>query len=384
MRVVNGLSPWDSDVSLGTLIPAVDPAGLTQVAGLLATRGLGLDADIEVFVTAHADGRLIGCMGLAGVVVKCAAIDEDAQGAGIAARLMERLNYEALDRGRANLFVFTTPCNRAVFETLGFTTLAHTSRAVLLENTPFGLADYRRELRRHRRAADRVGAIVLNANPFTLGHRHLVSIAADALDVLHVFVVAEDASLFGTDERLRLVRAGVAELGLGDRVVVHPGSRYIVSRATFPDYFLTRESERDDAAAGLDLQLFRTAIAPELGVTDRFVGTEPYSAVTAAYNDQMRRWLAAPVMPTPSPLQLRPPSLASTPTPGLRRQADAPAITVHEVPRLELDGMPISASRVRDAIGAGDLNAAARLVPTPTLESIRTLFFADSQEPSCE
>lgn len=367
------------DLRLDTMHPSSDPEGLDEVEGLLRSVGLGLDPDIELFVTARtrrergtADqvglgdrGRLVGCMGLAGSVVKCSAIEPAAQGAGVAGRLMERLSYEALDRDRSPLFVFTTPCNREVFERLGFTTLAQVpGRAVLLENTPFGLADYRRRLRALRRPGRRVGAVVLNANPFTLGHRHLLATAGAEVDVLHVFVVAEDASLFAADVRLRLVRAGVAqlsaELGLGERIQVHPGSPYIVSRATFPAYFLPDADARADAAAGLDLQLFRDAIAPELGVTDRYVGTEPLSAVTASYNTQMRHWLQA--------------------APG-EGPCSGPPIRVHEIARRELDGRPISASRVRAAIGAGDLATIARLVPSPTLADIEQRFFT-THEPT--
>lgn len=367
----SGTSARSGDLRLDTMHPSSDPDGLQEVEGLLHSVGLRLDPDVELFVTArahagsfdHADhgerGRLVGCMGLAGSVVKCSAIEPAAQGAGVAGRLMERINYEALDRGRSPLFVFTTPCNREVFERLGFMTLAQVpGLAVLLENTPFGLADYRRRLRALRRPGRRIGAVVLNANPFTLGHRHLVATAAADVDVLHVFVVAEDASLFGADVRLRLVRAGVAELsadlGLGDRITVHPGSPYIVSRATFPAYFLHDQDARADAAAGLDLQLFRDAIAPELGITDRYVGTEPLSAVTASYNAQMRRRLQDEPGAAPG---------------------SSPPIRVHEIPRRELDGHPMSASRVRAAIAAGDLSTIARLVPAPTLTEIERRFF---------
>ncbi len=75
----------------------------------------------------------------------------------------------------------------------------------------------------------------MNANPFTLGHRHLVEQAAAQCDALHLFVVREDASFFPFSARLEMVRAGVAHL---PNVVVHEGSQYIISRATFPAYFL--------------------------------------------------------------------------------------------------------------------------------------------------
>lgn len=324
-----------------------DQAAMADVRALLATSGLGLDADVELFATARdRSGRIVACLGLAGDVVKCAATDPRAQGEGVSARLMQRVTDAAADRGHTHLFAFTKPANREILVGLGFRPLAETPEAVLLENTPFGLSGYVARLAGLRRPGRRIGAVVLNANPFTLGHRYLVERAASESDVLHVFVVGEDASEFGADERLALVRAGIAELGLGGRVVVHPGSRYIVSRATFPNYFLQREAERASAAAGLDLQLFRTAIAPALGITDRFVGSEPLSAVTSAYNREMRHWLAE----APSP---------------------APPIAVHEIERLRFDGRPISASRVRAALASGDLDALAGLVPAPTLAHIR-------------
>ena len=48
--------------------------------------------------------------------------------------------------------------------------------------------------------------------------------------------------------------------------------------------------------------------------------------------------------------------------------------------RLELDGEPISASRVRAALEAGDEETVARLVPAPTLAHLRSQFFSDRQE----
>lgn len=335
--------------AIGLVDAARDARGLEQVRGLLKASGLGLDADVELFATARdASGRLLACLGLAGDVVKCAASAPEVRGEGVTARLMQRILDEASDRGRTHLFAFTRPGNRAILEGLGFHALAVTDDAVLLENTPFGLSSYVAGLARLRRPGRRIGGVVLNANPFTLGHRYLVERAASECDALHVFVVGEDASAFDAATRLRLVREGIAGLDLGEQVVVHPGSRYIVSRATFPNYFLAREDARASAAAGLDLQLFRTAIAPALGITDRFVGTEPLSPVTAAYNAEMRWWLAE------APL-------------------DAPPIAVHEVARLEVDGESVSASRVRQGLASGDLDAVARLVPGPTLAHLRSL-----------
>lgn len=340
----------DGELTIGTVQPDGDPAGAAEIRDLLDRLGLGLDADIELFVTARRDGRLVGCLGLAGGVLKCAGCDEAAQGDGVLARVMERMNYEALDRGRGHLFAFTRPAKRAVFESLGFTFLAEVPDAVLLENTPFGLPRYLRALEDLALDGDRIGGIVLNANPFTLGHRYLVEYAASQVDALHVFVVSEDASFFPEHDRYHLVRTGVAELGMPERIRVHRGGRYVVSRATFPNYFIAGGEARARAAAGLDLQLFRDHIAPILGITDRFVGTEPLSPVTASYNAEMRHWLE------------------EAPCAG-------PPIAVHEIPRRTSGPEVISASRVRALIEAHDLAAIEPLVPRPTFDHIAKTYF---------
>lgn len=345
-----------SGLRLGVLPVTGEPARLREVRDLLAANDLLIDEDVEFFVTAHLGPELVACVGLAGSVIKCLSAAASVQGQGVAAPLMQRIFYEAVDRGRGTLFAFTKPCNRLTLESLGFTFLAEVpGAAVLLENSPFALELYLDELRALREPGDRVGAVVLHANPFTLGHLHLLRIAAKQVDVLHVFVVAEHApGAFPAEVRLRLVREGVADAGIAN-IRVHRGSRYIVSRATFPNYFLAKEDTRAQAAAGLDLQLFRRHIGPALGVTDRFVGTEPLSAVTASYNVEMRRWLQ-------------------------EAPSDSPPIRVHEVPRVYLDGGPVSASRVRAALEAGDEETVARLVPAPTLAHLRSRFVSDRQE----
>lgn len=158
----------------------------------------------------------MACVGLAGSVIKGLSAAASVQGQGVAAPLMQRMFYEAVDRGRGTLFAFTKPCNRLTLESLGFTFLAEVpGAAILLENSPFALELYLDELRAMREPGDRVGAVVLHANPFTLGHLHLLRTAAEQVDVLHVFVVAEHApGAFPADVRLRLVREGVADAGI--------------------------------------------------------------------------------------------------------------------------------------------------------------------------
>ena len=132
-------------------------------------------------------------------------------------------------------------------------------------------------------------ALVMNANPFTLGHQYLVEKAASECDTLHLFIVSEDASLVPFPVRKRLVLAGTSHL---PNVICHDSGPYIISGATFPSYFLKDEDMVIKSHAGLDITLF-IQIAKALSVTSRFAGDEPYSHVTRIYNQIMAERLPA-------------------------------------------------------------------------------------------
>ena len=177
------------------------------------------------------------------------------------------------------------------------------------------------------------GVVVMNCNPFTLGHRYLIEQAAKQVERLFVMVVREDCSLFAYTERKAMVEQGVAHL---KNVTVIDGSEYAISQATFPTYFLKRLDDAADTQMLLDLDLFRRHIAPALGATVRFVGTEPTDQLTRRYNQLMHEVLA----------------------------------DVREIARLEKEGNAVSASRVRKAMEQGDMSTIRQLVPPTTLPYI--------------
>lgn len=333
---------------VSTIDPKTDVLTMRRVRKLLTQAGLGWDNDIEIVAVAREGLEVVACMGLAGRILKCSAVRPDHRGENLAGKLVTELTHYAVERGRTHLFLFTKPSNREVFEGVGFHMLAEVPRMVcVMENDPHGIESYVAQLAKHRVPGKEIAGIVLNANPFTLGHQHLVKTAAAECDHVHVFVVREDASLFAYDDRLALVRAGIAEIKDATKVTVHPGSDYIVSRATFPSYFLKDAADLNTAATGLDLQLFRNYIAPALGIRHRYVGTEPFSAITNLYNNEMHRWLEQ----EPSP---------------------QPTIEVHEVRRIGKDaGTPIiSATEIRRLLAANRLGRIKELVPRPTYDLI--------------
>lgn len=303
-----------------------------QLEAFLAGCGLDFDARAEYTAMLVDDGEIVAAGSLDGMTVKCVAVSPDRQGEGLAARVMTELRREAWARGHGRLMLYTKPRNRVMFAELGFSPLAETRDCLLMESGRGGLERFLAGL---PGAEGVTGCIVANANPFTLGHRHLIERALDACDTLRVFILSEDKSLFSPDVRMALARAGCAELS---RVSFHFTGPYLVSSATFPDYFLRDRQIVDRAFCELDVAMFGERIAPKMGITRRFVGTEPEDGVTRQYNECLKERL-----------------------PGC-------GVEVVELPRREADGQVISAGRVRALYREGRMEALRPLVPETTFE----------------
>ena len=257
-----------------------------QVENFLATNGLRLEVVDNYFCVLDEDGSIVAGAGLKGDVIKCVAVDASARSRGLVAPLVSHIIAQASADGIINLKVFTKPENEAIFTSLGFHTIASAPLAILMENG-HGLEDYLAGVTCHsERSEESSGVVIMNANPFTLGHRYLVEKASEQVEKLFVIPVKEDVSLFPYDERLEMIRSGCRDLA-----TVLEGSDYQISAATFPTYFLKDLTEASETQMRLDLDLFARHIAPALGVTVRFVGTEPSDPLTARYNELMKEVL---------------------------------------------------------------------------------------------
>ena len=296
------------------------------------------DADCTALLSSDG-GALLACGSVSGRVLKQIAVAPWAEGDGACARIVTALLEESARRGVAHPFLYTKPKNARLFRSLGFFPVAETADMLMMEHRRGGVERYIASLPAYDGES---GAVVCHANPFTRGHRHLVEYAAARCPHLYVFVLSEETGDFPAADRLELVRRGTADL---PNVDVVPGGDYIISRATFPAYFLQGDPEQ--ARCDLELTLFGKRIAPALGITRRFVGQEPYSPVTARYNQRMQALL---------------------PQWGIR---------VEEIPRLE----GISASRVRQLLRQGRLAELQPLVPETTYAYCRDHFGAGAPCP---
>ena len=309
-------------------------------------------------------GEIIAGAGLSSDIIKCIAVAAEARSEGLVAPLVSHLISLAASRGLHELKLYTKPENQAIFESLGFHVLATAPKAILMENGR-GLEKYCEYLRTFRREG-RCGVVVMNANPFTLGHLYLLQQAATQVDALYVIPVKEEGQRFPYAERKAMIQAAVerptaeqnyfsgrcpknqfsSANATPTRIVVLEGSAYQISAATFPTYFLKDLSDAADTHIRLDLDLYTRHIAPALNASVRFVGSEPIDALTNHYNTVMKEVLPAVVE---VPRMETPDQVGGDVMPGSDRASKA-----------------ISASAVRQALDEGRFSEAAALCPETT------------------
>ncbi|MDR1965430.1 MAG: [citrate (pro-3S)-lyase] ligase [Synergistaceae bacterium] len=332
------------------VVPYLTPSEREEVVSLLSSSDLAFDEGADaVALVEDTGGAVAATASLFGSVIRMVAVSASCRESGLSAVAISALMEAARVGGVSRLFLYAKPDKAARFASLGFRNLAESGSAALLETGEPGVGVYRKYLFEKRAAPDeatggapgKIGAIVANCNPFTLGHRYLVERASSACRRLYVIVVEENRSLFSFEDRYAMVEAGLS--GFGNATLLRSGS-YAVSDVTFPTYFLKDRSELAVASeqARLDLSLFCRLYAPALGINARFVGTEPDSAVTRAYNEAMKD-----VLP-------------------------AEGIEVVEVERLPApDGAPISASAARRMMSSGDISKLSSYLPPSTIEYMR-------------
>lgn len=304
-----------------------------QVDALLEQEGIQRDGNLDYTCGLFdEDWNLTATGSCFGNTMRCLAVARARQGEGLLNQIVSHLIEVQAQRGNTHLFLYTKPQSAKFFGDLGFYEVASADgRLVFMENRRQSFQRYCAALEKSRREG-RSAAVVMNANPFTLGHLYLVEKAAAENDVLHLFVLSEEAGPIPSAVRRRLVREGTAHLS---NVICHDSGPYIISGATFPSYFLKDEDTVIRTHAALDLAVFGK-IAPCLNITRRYVGEERASRVTALYNQEMASRL---------------PELG---------------IDCRVIPRLERNGTPVSASAVRQAIHDGQLEQVRPLVPETT------------------
>lgn len=315
-----------------------DPKGYAQWEKLVIAAGLAIGEEVTYTIGLFEQERLIATASCYHNIMKYVVVCKEKQSEQLLTRMVVHLTMRIKDEGYTNYFVYTAPKNRLIFASLGFHEVNACKDIVFMEQGTPSFASYI-DLLRQKATDKEASGIVMNANPFTKGHLHLVEAAANQSEQVYLFVVSEERSQFSFQERMAMVQQGVAHLS---NVIVLPTNNYLISSAVFPSYFLKEHAPLAIAKtqAAFDAKLFKEKIAPVLSITTRYVGEEPYSQVTQLYNEAMATIFE-------------------------------PEIQLRIIPRLLVDESPVSATKVRQALKDKDQDVLTKFLPESTYSFLK-------------
>lgn len=319
-----------------------DKEEVKEVRDFLQTFALQLDDNVDYTIVIRQNEEIKATCSKSKNVFKCFAVSDDLRGEGVSSTLMGAVSDRLFEEGVYHSFIFTKIENISIFTSLGYELIHKIENVALLEGGIYNIKKYLKAMQKEYDldAVTEKVAIVMNCNPFTLGHKYLIEEAAGQNKEVLVFIVEEDKSSFPFMYRYAMVKEGVSHL---HNVRVIKGGEYIISEATFPTYFLRKKDVILKAYTTLDASIFGRYFCETLNITKRFIGEEPYCDVTNAYNDALKEIL---------------------PTYG---------VEVVEVKRKALMGDIISASKVRKLIVEGRIADIEHIVPSSTWEFLNTV-----------
>ncbi|NLY62983.1 MAG: [citrate (pro-3S)-lyase] ligase [Erysipelothrix sp.] len=302
---------------------------------LLNKEGIKHEDNVEEVFGLFENDNLIATAARYQNVIKCVAVDSDYQGSASFNEIISYLMNQNTSHGYFKHYVYTKPESQKAFEYLGFQAIENVdNKLVFMEKAITGFNSFIKKLEAEQVDKENIAAIVMNANPFSLGHQYLVEKAASENDFVYVFVLSEEMSVFTTSIRTELVKAGLSHL---DNVKVLSTENYMVSNATFPSYFLKEDDDTTAIQARLDAKIFANHIAKALKISKRLVGEEPYSRSTNLYNEAMKIEFAD-------------------------------KLDLEVIPRLANNEDIISATKIRNFLIADDLNSVKKYVPKTTYD----------------
>lgn len=320
----------------------------------LAQNGLIFDSLESAYCIFNEAEEIIASGGREKNILKCFAVNPVYKGLGLTGEIISALLKEGYKAGYKSFFIFTKKKTIDFFIEANFSVLQTTDDSALLyrgeksveESLKEKVKTYYPDFIFPQNGNDTVvcsnhknAAIVMNANPFTLGHRYLTEKAYEFCGTekkLFVFVVETDNSFFSFKERFALVQENVKDL---NNVFVLPSSEFLISAATFPSYFLKEKTLVQKNQTQLDARMFLKYFVPLFNIGVRFLGEEPLDKNTELYNETLQNELP-------------------------------PACSVKIIPRKKIitenSEMFISATAVREAYKNGNLEKVKNYIPAAT------------------
>lgn len=254
----------------------------------LQKHGLDYEIDIDYAILIYDRHEVIATASIAQSVMKCFAVHSDYSGQNVTGLMFKHLTDHLASKGITHYFVFTSPENENVFKSFNMTRIVLTMNTVLLEGGD-EITNVLTNLKNEYKISDqKKSCVIINANPMTLGHLYLIEEAAKKSDELLVFVVSEDVSSFPFEARFKIIKEATEHLS---NVTVLPSLSYLVSRISFPKYFLKEDVLIKEEQTLIDVLIYKEYYSKIFNINKRFVGTEPLSPNTSKYNEVLKQYL---------------------------------------------------------------------------------------------
>lgn len=316
-----------------------NPLEIEEIKSFLKTFNIEYD-NPDVTYVIRDDGNIIATGSAQGNILKYFFARCDYAGQGAISIIYDSLLNYIFEKGFTSYFIFTTPNNKNIFESLGLKEVHSTESVLLLEG---GFYNYQKWVEKVKKNIGdkngKRGAIIVNCNPMTLGHKYLIETAFKEVEELLVFVVEEDLSVFPFEDRIKIV---ANEFKTQPKVKVLKGGPYIISRGTFPTYFIKQKDKMLEIYTELDASIFAEKIAKDLSIDIRFLGSESKDIVTNTYNHSLKKIL------------------------------ENNGLEVKIIDRIKSDSEPISASSVRNLLKENKLEKAFELLPNSTIQFLKS------------
>lgn len=310
-----------------------------EVRDFLRKNNLNFDEECDyTIVLRNSNDEILATVSKTKNILKCFAIDESLRGEGVSGTLITEILNRMFDEGYDSSLVFTKVDNLDLFKNMGYKEIVSTDKVSLLEIGVNTIDKTIEQIKEEYNLSDNTvnrSMIVMNCNPFTLGHKYLIETASQESEEVIIFIVEEDKSVFPFKVRYNLVKSGCAHL---KNVKVIPGTKYVISSATFPNYFLKKSDDSLIEYTKLDVTIAGRKFCPAFNIKRRYIGEEPFCQMTAKYNESIQE-----IFPKFG-------------------------VEVKVIKRKEQDNRAISATEVRKCLSEGKFEKLKGLVPEVTYD----------------
>ncbi len=249
---------------------------------------LEYEYDITYSILVYDEDQLIATASLANNIMKCFLVTKEYTNQKFTNLMFSHLVNFLARKNIFHYFVYTTPDNEEIFTSLNMKTIVMTMNTVLLEGGDEITNVLKRLKKEYNLSNHKKAAVIINANPMTLGHLYLIETTAKENKEVLVFVVSEDLSSFPFVDRFAIIKAATKHL---KNVTVLPTLSYLVSKITFPKYFLKEDQLIKDEQTLVDVLVYKQYYEKIFNIVIRYLGEEPFSFNTDKYNKVLKTYL---------------------------------------------------------------------------------------------